>query len=117
MVRRYEKRGWLDPTLYGSDGRTFRSLVELFRIIHANGTKGFLVVAPESSNHRAIVPPTEAFHLTHTLPQVLGEAAPVVLDFRVTAPDEDFRDYIHLTEAGRARMTERLAKALKPYLK
>jgi hypothetical protein len=74
------------------------------------------VLAAESSAYRAKLPRDNAFHLMNTLPIVLGEAAPIVLDFRASAADEDFADVNHLSPAGKARMTERLAKALKPYL-
>ena len=117
ILKGHEKLGWFDPARYRSDGQSFQVTAKLFRSLHANGTRTFLVLAPESSAFRSqAAPPDNAFHLTHTLPKLLGEAAPVVLDFRASAPDEDFRDVNHLNPEGRVRMTERLAKALKPYL-
>jgi hypothetical protein len=117
ILRGIKKLGWFDGAKYRSDSRDFRMLVELFRLAHENRTQTFLMLVPESPAYRAKLPPDNAFHLTHTLRNVLGEAAPVVLDFRASAADEDFRDVNHLNGDGRVRMTERLAKALKPYLR
>jgi hypothetical protein len=83
---------------------------------HAHHTRGFVVLIPESSTYRAKLPPDAAYHLTHTLPKVLGEAAPVVLDYRSVASDDEFYNINHLSSQGRIRMTKRLADALKPYL-
>lgn len=117
ILRGIKKAGWFDPAKYRSDSRNFHLIAELFQLAHANRTQTFLMLVPESSAYRAELPPDNAFHLTHTLRDVLGEAAPVVLDFRASAPDEGFRDVNHLNGEGRVRMTQRLAKALKPYLK
>jgi len=111
-----ENLGWFDPARYRSDSQSFRSIAAIFRRAHANHTRSFLVLAPESSAYRAKLPTDNAFHLEHTLSEVLGEAAPVVLDFRASAPDQDFANVNHLNPEGRVRMTERLATALKPYI-
>jgi hypothetical protein len=116
-LRGLRKAGWFDRAKYRSDSPNFHFLAETFQLAHANRTQTFLVLAPESSAYRAKLPPDDAFHLMHTLANVLGEAAPVVLDFRASAADEDFEDVNHLNPAGKVRMTERLAKAVKPYLK
>jgi hypothetical protein len=117
ILRGIKKAGWFEPAKYRSDSRNFHLLAELFQLAHANQTQTFLMLVPESPAYRAKLPPDNAFHLEHTLCDVLGEAAPVVLDFRASAPDEDFRDVNHLNAEGRIRMTQRLAKALKPCLK
>jgi hypothetical protein len=117
ILRGIKKAGWFDRAKYRSDTRDFRMLAELFRLAHENRTQTFLMLVPESPAYRAKLPPDNAFHLTHTLRNVLGEAAPVILDFRASADDEEFRDVNHLNGDGRVRMTERLAKALKSYLR
>jgi hypothetical protein len=111
-----EAMGWFDVSNYRSDGPTFKALAEFCRLAHANGTRTFIALVPERSDYRAKLPPNNAFHLTHTLRDFLGEAAPTVLDFRSSAPDDDFRNVNHLNAKGRARMTNRLSQALKPYL-
>ena len=117
LLKGIRKAGWFDRAKYRSDSQDFQLLAETFQLAHANRTQTFLVLAAESSAYRAKLPPDNAFHLMHTLPNLLGEAAPIVLDFRSSFADEDFHDLNHLSPAGKARMTERLAKALKPYLK
>ena len=111
-----KKLGWFEAANYRSDTLIFRSFAEIFRLAHANGTKTFIVLAPETSIYRAELPPGNAFHITHTLKDVLGEAAPVVLDFRSSFADDLFKNVNHLSPTGRVEMTARLAKVLKQYL-
>ena len=110
-------KGWLDPAQYRSDGPTFALLRELFEITHAHGTRSFILLVPESSPYRAKLPPNRAEHLTTTLSRVLGDAAPVILDYREVAPDEDFINVNHLNPQGRINLTRRLARDLRSYLK
>ncbi len=110
-------KGWLDPAQYRSDGTSFALLRDLFQITHAHGTRSFILLVPESSAYRAKLPPNRAEHLMTTLPRVLGDAAPVILDYREVAPDEDFININHLSPQGRINLTRRLARDLGTYLK
>jgi len=117
ILKGITKAGWFDRAKYRADSRDFQLLAETFQLARANGTQTLLVLPAESSAYRAKLPPDNAFHLMHTLVSVLGDAAPVVIDFRASFADEDFLDVNHLSPAGKVRMTGRLAKALKPYLR
>jgi hypothetical protein len=110
-------KGWLDPTQYRSDGTSFALLRELFEITQAHGTRSFILLVPESSAYRAKLPANRAEHLMTTLPRLLGDAAPVILDYREVAPDADFININHLSPQGRINLTKRLARDLKAYLK
>jgi hypothetical protein len=48
---------------------------------------------------------------------VLGDAAPVVFDFRSDFADHYFENVNHLNPAGKVVMTSKLAVVLKQYLK
>ena len=109
-------KGWYDPSNYRADGPNFAHFVEFFRLAHENKARSFVVFVPESSTGRARLPASATDHFTHTLAEALGEAAPVILDFREAAPDEDFIDVNHLSPEGREHFSHRLAEALKESL-
>jgi hypothetical protein len=109
-------KGWYDPARYRADGPNFADLAEIFLLGHANEARCFVVFVPESAVYRAKLPSDAAYHFTNTLRTTLGDAAPVVLDFRDAAPDEDFHDVNHLNRDGRLHFSKRLARAIKPYL-
>jgi hypothetical protein len=115
-LKKLENLGWFDPNGYRSDGPNFAFLVEIFRRTHARGTRSFIVFVPESRLFRANLPPDDDYHFTHTLMETLGPAAPLVLNFRDFAPDEEFHDLVHLNEVGLSHFTRGLADRLKPYL-
>jgi hypothetical protein len=106
-------KGWYDPESYRTDGPNFASLKELFRTAHEHKAKTFIVFVPESSSYRARLPNTATDHFKGALTDALGEAAPMIFDFRESAPDEDFTDVNHLNPTGREHLSHRLAETLK----
>jgi hypothetical protein len=111
-----ENKGWFDPVRYRFDGPNFSLLVSLLRLAHAHGTKSFVVLVPESKRLRDALPPDAGERLTDTIREMLGSDAPIVLDFRDIAPEDEFEDPAHVNAAGITRFTRTLAEALKPYL-
>ena len=109
-------KGWYEPSSYRTDGPNFAHLRDFFRTAHEHKTRTFLVLVPESSGYRARLPGSAADHLERTLVDALGDAAPVVLDFREAAPDDDFIDVNHLSPRGREHLSHRLAGAMKSVL-
>jgi hypothetical protein len=116
FLKGVDSKGWFDGSRYRALGPPFASLVEALQLAHSNGTKTFIVLVPESGPLRARLPADEDFHLTHTLRDVLGSAAPVILDYRTIAPDEEFHDPAHLNRKGIDRFTRTLAAGLRPYV-
>jgi hypothetical protein len=116
FLKGLENKGWFDPTRYRADGPNFALLLDIFRLAHAHGTRTFIAFVPESKRFRDRLPPESEYHLTHTLRKSLGPAAPVFLDFRTIAAEDQFHDPSHVNRAGKEHLTRSLAGALKPYL-
>jgi hypothetical protein len=113
VLRYIGVKGWYEPESYRTDGPNFASLMELFRTAHQHNARTFIVFVPESSSYRARLPKSAADHFKGALTDALEEAAPMIFDFRESAPDEDFDDVNHLNSAGREHLSHRLAEALK----
>ncbi len=110
------RKGWFDADRYRDDTPNFELICELFRIAHAQGTRCFLVIYPESSRIRKLMPSNAGEPLLRGLPRALGPAAPVILDYREAMPDDAFEDLNHLSFEGRKVMTRRLARDLRGVL-
>ncbi len=110
------RKGWFDASRYRTDSRNYRQLVELFRTAHSHGTRTFLVLVPESAPYRERLPANAADPILQGFPRDLGEAAPVVLDYRKLLPETEFADVNHPNHNGRIVETRRLARDLRASL-
>lgn len=110
------RKGWFEGARYRPGTRNYRLLVDLFRMAHAQGTRCFLVLGPESAALRDRMPAGAADPIRLGFPRDLGPAAPRVFDYRRLLPEGEFADVNHPNQAGRIVETRRLARDLRTAL-
>jgi hypothetical protein len=68
---------------------------------------------PESSQLRNLAPPIVATRFSEAVARASTAQAPLqVIDLRESMPDELFRDYAHLNDEGRSRISALLGERL-----
>jgi hypothetical protein len=108
----FRKKGWFDPGAYVPEGRNAKSLAKLIKDADAEHSRVVIVLLPESTIIRSIVPKEADRCLTTVLERHLDGHVPRVLDYRAALPDRLFLDSIHADDDGRALLTDRLARDL-----
>jgi hypothetical protein len=106
-------RGWYDPSAYRKASANADAVADLIRTFRTRGIAVWIVLLPERSDVHCRLPSAAMDCVRETLKSAFGADRPLVLDFRRAAPDEDFKDSLHLTRRGRDRFTETLAQALR----
>ena len=106
-------KGWLGPQNYPADGANARALVAIIREARGRGIEVVVLLLPESSSLRALIPPEAMGCLRGALEGGFGPAAPPVIDLRSSLADDQFHDSIHPRKSGREAATRRLMDALR----
>ncbi len=106
------KRGWLDAGCYATGGSQIQALVGLSRRCAERKVKELIVLLPETSRSRSMVPREATLNLRLALNDALGSEAPPIIDLRDMLPDSMFLDLVHLNGEGRDALTPRLRKIL-----
>ena len=76
------------------------------------GTEVVVLLLPESSSLRALIPPEAMSCLREALGRGFGPDAPMVVDLRAAIADDQFHDSIHPNKSGREATTRQLLEAL-----
>jgi hypothetical protein len=104
-----ERLGRFSPASYSVEDAPARSLVDIIAHSRLVGAKVYVVLMPEKSVWRNIVPPEAEKCLQAALANHFGETRPPVIDLRATLADDLFSDYYHLNTSGRDAASQLLA--------
>jgi hypothetical protein len=113
FVAGYHARGWTDPDQYGPDNRHARALVRAIRGCRARGIRVVVVLLPESSRLRALLPPEAERCLCSAFEAAFGKGGVDLIDLRDAVPDPLFHDPGHVNYEGKRLFSDRLARLLK----
>jgi lysophospholipase L1-like esterase len=102
QVNAWRAEGRFDPRNYSADCTQARALVQTVRTCRALGARVVLIVMPERSTHRSLMPLEAEQAFKATLEMAFGTYAPPLLDCRASLPDDLFADNVHLNAEGRA---------------
>jgi hypothetical protein len=120
LIRRHwdgmARKGWFDPSCYDEDGPNARALPALVRRARAQGVEVMVVLLPATKRVRDALPPGAGRFPETVLRRAFGADAPPVLDLCDTMPDDAFYDLVHLTSKAREAFSEKLSRALRPFL-
>jgi hypothetical protein len=105
-------RGAFDPDLYSTDLDTYHSVEVIVRLADAAECKVVIVLMPESSSYRALMPEIAIQSFRQFVRESLADKQPRVVDLREAIPDRDFADAYHVNAEGRRKLTESLARQL-----
>lgn len=108
-----EAAGVFDPGVYSKDGEQLVVLNDLIARFRRAGSPVMIVLMPEMSPLRARVPAKARQVLTESLQGNPNASSVPVLDFGGALDDDDFSDYAHLNDRGRAALTKLLANAIR----
>ena len=114
LLENQRAMGKFDPANYAADGPNVRALGRAIGRLKAADVDVVVVMLPEESRSRALLPPKPLDILRDALTSAFGAAAPPILDLSATVPDNEFEDLLHVDEKGRARVTELLMRMLSP---
>jgi hypothetical protein len=114
LIENQRAMGRFDAANYVPDGPNVRALVGAIGRLKAAGVVVVIMMLPEESRVRALLPPKSLDVLRDALTGAFGAAAPPILDLRATVPDDQFEDLMHVDKRGRARVTELLLRTLPP---
>jgi hypothetical protein len=105
----WARYGWFNARSFSSTGPEAASLDELLRELRSLGSPMAIVLMPERSEMRRLIPAVadRAFRVAVGR----GNSAAIV-DLRDQVPDSMFYDYAHLNAGGRARVSTEMAARL-----
>ncbi len=121
QMQTWRARGWFDPETYTTEGAQAAALRRVVSGLRERGARVLVVLMPESSALRALVPPEAA----RTIALVLGGSGgtdpvhgdPVSLvDLRDSMGDEWFSDHTHLNPEGRKVFSALFAEKMRVVL-
>jgi hypothetical protein len=93
-----------------------RALRETVRLGRRHARRTALLLMPEGSAFRDLLPPDARARLTALLRQLAAEEGAALVDARAWVEDEGFWDGHHLLPRGAAAFTRRLAREALPAL-
>ncbi|MEO6527845.1 MAG: hypothetical protein ABIP93_14595 [Gemmatimonadaceae bacterium] len=101
--------GWFTASLYGTSTANAQALRALLATAQHMSTHTIVLLMPESSELRRLVPTVARTALM----AVLGSEPDIsIIDLQASMPDSLFHDYAHLNAAGRAAFTTIVAGEL-----
>lgn len=104
----WRERGWFVDETFDATGVEARTFARLLEELHAREVRTLVVLMPGSESWRQRRAPAAR----QTLDAILeGRVDPAdVLDLETLLPDAQMWDHSHANEAGRARVTDRIAR-------
>jgi len=111
-VRGLRARGAFDAASYSVERPTSRSLVQTTRLAQATGTNVVVIIMPESSALRAIMPANAMQVVQRLLTVELGANPPKIINARGALPDDLLWDCFHATPEGSRILTQLVAREL-----
>jgi hypothetical protein len=109
----WRTRGHFEAASYDPDGAQARCFVRMVEGLRKHGTKVYVVVMPERSPLRGLVPAQAKPRLWEVLRRAFPGREPPVFDAQEALPDRYFVDEGHLTRVGAARLTKLVADYLE----
>jgi hypothetical protein len=112
----YTDLGIFDPDAYDRSRRAFATLAEIIDGFHRRRARVLIVLLPEHSRLRRLIPPRalDVFH--ERLKERFPDAVPPVLDFREAIHDGGFVDLPHMNRQGRVEFSRSFANVLRTML-
>jgi len=112
QLRAWQAFGWFDARRFDSHGSEADALVEVLSAGRSAGGRVVVVLMPEHSTMRRMVPDVAG----ESLRTVVERAGPYpILDLSAAIPDNGFYDYAHLNARGRGRLSALLARRLADF--
>ena len=113
QVKSWGKRGHFIAANYDPDGVQAQSFVRMIRAYRKLGATVYVVIMPERSTLRKIVPSSAKPCLYEALNRAFPTDAPRVIDLEAVMPDPLFTDEAHLSRAGAERLSKLVADQLQ----
>jgi hypothetical protein len=113
QVTFWKKRGHFTPENYDPDGVQARCFVRMIRAYRTLGAEVYVVIMPERSSLRKLVPPNAKPCLYAVLQRAFPDSAPTVIDLEDAMPDPFFTDEAHLSKTGAERLSKLVATHLQ----
>ena len=110
---RWTKRGYFQANSYDAVGSQPASLARMVEGYRGLGAEVYIVLMPERSSLRSLIPPAAKQCLLSGLYNRFPEDPPRILDFQGSMADEYFNDHAHLTLEGSQRFTALVAQQLQ----
>jgi hypothetical protein len=113
QLDRWQKRGYFQAHRYDPDGLQADALLRMVEGFRERGADVCIVLMPERSSLRNLIPPEAKRCLRTVLRSRFGDNPPPVLDFQETMADAYFADLAHLSGEGSSQFTTLVAQELR----
>jgi hypothetical protein len=116
QLKMFREHGALEAKSYPADSIQEISFIKLINGYRTHGAKVIVVVMPESSRLRSLMPREAVSALDRALQCVHQEPSILVIDLWTFVPDDEFIDLSHVNAMGCERETKHLIEAVAPFV-